>query len=225
MRFDVTEHLYRGQTLSPTAYKSFCLDTFIIPIELKKLLSILLCVKCTRHAGFRDEPYKSCGAAAGRRFAANTRRKSFPGFFFLFFFFHFHLIFPKTPSLPPPPSHRPVFLLRSHTAVTAIPLSLVITISVIADPGPVKSFPQYGSHTTGWRRGWRTTSPEMDVRLNLSGKPLFINRPAFSSTAKWEGAMEAGVFERDKRRTRIPDTKPSTRLFIAAGPTSFVFFD
>lgn len=73
---------------------------------------------------------------------------------FLFFF--------STP--PPPPPQQ----------------SLVITISVMADLGPCPARVFCNRPWRGERMGWTRVPPffppEMDVRLNLSGKPLFINR-------------------------------------------------
>lgn len=67
-----------SRKLYPSPNKSFCLDTFIIPIETK-LLSILLRIKRVWPArGFVN---RIKVRKAGHRFAADTRRKSFPAFF------------------------------------------------------------------------------------------------------------------------------------------------
>lgn len=115
-----------SRKLYPPSNKSFCLDTFIIPIETK-LLSILLRIKRVRPArGFVN---RIKVRQAGRRFAADTRRKSFPAFFPPFSFL---LSFSLTRSiLHAVPRHYNFGNGRTHLP----PFSCV---------GPEEGFPQYG---------------------------------------------------------------------------------
>lgn len=80
MRSDVTEHLYRTNFI-PRRINLSVWTLSSLRSERKKekkLLSILLRIKRIRRERI-CEPYKS--SRAGRRFAADTRRKSFPAFF------------------------------------------------------------------------------------------------------------------------------------------------